>query len=70
MAKKDYTRLEVIEEWVPIDPCDPQAIANEGQKLRFLISLILKAFERERLEQTRRADKENHSIRRKAGLAA
>ena len=70
MGKLGRAHLDVIEEWTPIDPSDPQALIEEGRKLKFLISLLLKVQNREQLEQSKRIEKENGRIRRKAGLAA
>lgn len=70
MAKVDWSNLEIVEEWTPVDPGDPQAMADEGRKLRLLVALMLKVHHREELEQSARIDKENSRIRRKAGIAA
>lgn len=70
MGKLNRAPLEVIEEWTPIDPSDPQALSEEGQKLKFILSLLLKARGREITKQSERANKEIARIRRKSGLAA
>jgi hypothetical protein len=60
--------LDLIEEWSTVDPSDLQAVRQEGRKLRFLISLLVKARDRDELRQAAQAEKDNNSIRRKAGL--
>lgn len=70
MGKRDGAHLDVIEEWTPINPSDPQALAQEGQNLRLIMALLLKAHEREILERARYLDRKHERIRRKAGLAA
>lgn len=70
MPKVDWTTLEIIEEWTTIDPSNSEDLEREGRKLRLLVSLTLKAHERENKELRRKSDLSNERIRRKAGLAA
>ena len=62
--------LDLVEEWPTVDPEDLQAICHEGRKLRFLISLLVKARDRDQQTQLDKVDRENQRIRRKTGLAA
>lgn len=70
MGKMDWSSLEVVEEWTPLDPNDPIVIEKEGRKLRLLVSLTLKACQRDAAESRAKTEKINERIRRKAGLAA
>jgi hypothetical protein len=70
MGKLSGAHLDIVEEWTPVDPGDSQALIQEGKKLNFAVSILLKALGRVHLEEDVRAGKENERIRRKAGLAA
>jgi hypothetical protein len=69
MGKLNRAPLEIVEEWTPIEPSDTQSLLEEGKKLKFVISLLLKARDRALWEQSERSEKENKCIRRKAGLS-
>ena len=70
MGKVDWGNLEIIEEWTPVQPGDPDALAEEKRKLDLLASLMLKVHRRERLERALQKDRENERIRKKVGLIA
>ena len=54
MAKVDWSKLEIIEEWTPVDPSNPQAQASELARIKVLSSLILKAYLRDKMNQAKR----------------
>ena len=60
----EWKRLEDpsdFEEWPTVDPDDLQAIFNEGRKLRFLISLLVKAQERDQQQQLDKVDRKTNA---------